>query len=128
MVRITDLIRSTDTQPHTFAFAYYEGSWDKLPDFDKLKPRETGAGAAFDLAAARRGENYALKFDGFFRLDQHELRFSEQTSYPHTRIFVRRRVAEFAFVSYALTDSSEYKSRGKSNVRRAFSEAGSCPT
>jgi mono/diheme cytochrome c family protein len=52
------------------AFAYYEGSWDKLPDFDKLQPKETGTGPAFDLAAARRDSNYALKFEGVFKLDQ----------------------------------------------------------
>ena len=51
-------------------FAYYEGSWNKVPDFAKLKPTATGTGAAFDLGAARRGSEYALRFEGFFKVDR----------------------------------------------------------
>src|SRR5579885_3374154 len=49
-------------------FAYYEGAWDRLPDLDKLKPLATGVGGAFDLGAARRGDNYALRFEGYFKV------------------------------------------------------------
>ncbi len=49
------------------AYSYYEGSWTTLPDFAKLTPSATGFGPAFDLAAARRQTEYALKFDGVFR-------------------------------------------------------------
>ena len=51
-------------------YSYYEGNWEKLPDFSKLKPKATGTGAAFDLGGARRGENYAMKFEGYFKLDR----------------------------------------------------------
>jgi mono/diheme cytochrome c family protein len=51
-------------------FAYYEGNWDRLPDFDKLKPADKGTGPAFDLALARRGENFGLKFEGFFKVER----------------------------------------------------------
>jgi len=51
-------------------FAYYEGGWDKLPDFDKLKPKEGGSGAAFDVGLAHRKDNFAFKFDGVFRVEQ----------------------------------------------------------
>jgi cytochrome c2 len=51
-------------------FAYYEGNWDNLPDFDKLKPKATGIGAAFDLSSARRGSDYALRFEGFFQVER----------------------------------------------------------
>ena len=54
----------------TATFAYYEGQWDKLPEFDKLKPIITGSIGAFDLGIARRGNDYAIKFDGFFKIDQ----------------------------------------------------------
>src|SRR5262249_20151700 len=39
-------------------------------DFDKLKPVATGAGGAFDLGAARRPNNYALRFEGYFKADR----------------------------------------------------------
>jgi mono/diheme cytochrome c family protein len=54
----------------TTTFAYYEGSWDRVPDFDKLKPSASGTGIAFDLHPARRGDNFAFKFEGFFKLDR----------------------------------------------------------
>lgn len=49
-------------------FAYYEGSWDTLPDFSKLRPRSTGDAANFDLTVARRRDNFALRFDGTISL------------------------------------------------------------
>jgi mono/diheme cytochrome c family protein len=52
------------------AFAYYEGHWDRLPDFDKLKPTTTGTGPAFDLGAAKRGNDFGLKFDGVFKVEK----------------------------------------------------------
>src|SRR5262249_13753435 len=47
---------------------YYEGSWSKLPDFAKLKPLARGEGSGFDLTVARRGNDFALTFEGFLRI------------------------------------------------------------
>jgi mono/diheme cytochrome c family protein len=47
-------------------YAYYEGSWDRIPDFSKLKPVSAGTVSGFDLTGARRGDNYALRFEGYF--------------------------------------------------------------
>ena len=54
----------------TTTFSYYEGSYEVLPDFAKEKPLDSGIGAAFDLSAAKRGHDYALKFDGFFKIER----------------------------------------------------------
>jgi mono/diheme cytochrome c family protein len=51
-------------------YSYFEGAWDRLPDFAKLKPSATGVGTAFDLGVSRRSDNYGLKFDGYFPLDR----------------------------------------------------------
>jgi mono/diheme cytochrome c family protein len=51
-------------------FQYVEGSFDRVPDFAKLKPKESGTGPAFDLGLARRNDNFAFQFDGFFKIDQ----------------------------------------------------------
>jgi tRNA A-37 threonylcarbamoyl transferase component Bud32 len=56
----------------TTSFAYYEGEWKKLPDFERLTPVATGVGPAFDLGPARRPEHYAFRFEGYFRLEQDE--------------------------------------------------------
>src|SRR5262249_24044625 len=49
-------------------YAYYEGSWDKLPNFSKLKPVAAGDAANFDLSPAKRREQFALRFEGTIEL------------------------------------------------------------
>lgn len=44
-------------------YAYYEGTWDRLPDFAKLKPVSTGVTAGFDVNLGRP-DNFALRFEG----------------------------------------------------------------
>ena len=51
-------------------FAYYEGTWDKLPEFGKLKPARTGSAPAFELGVAKREHNYAIKFEGYFKTER----------------------------------------------------------
>jgi mono/diheme cytochrome c family protein len=51
-------------------YAYYQGHWDKLPDFARLKPVARGIAAGFDLGVAARNDNFALKFDGVFKVDR----------------------------------------------------------
>ena len=54
----------------TTAYAYYEGNWEKLPDFGKLKPKASGVSHAFDLNVARRADNYGVKFEGYFKAER----------------------------------------------------------
>ncbi len=50
-------------------YAYYEGAWKNLPDFDKLKPVKTGEAPDFELSVAKRLNNCALKFDGLLKIE-----------------------------------------------------------
>jgi mono/diheme cytochrome c family protein len=52
------------------AYQYLEGDFDKVPDFTKVKAKATGTGAAFDLGVAKRDQNYAIEFEGYFKLEQ----------------------------------------------------------
>ncbi|MEZ5304657.1 MAG: PA14 domain-containing protein [Verrucomicrobiales bacterium] len=47
-------------------YTLYKGSWDKLPDFEKLDPAATDhvPGGKIDLGVAKMTENFALVFDG----------------------------------------------------------------
>jgi hypothetical protein len=62
-------VAALPTTPGSSKFAYFEGEWDNLPDFTKLKPVASGTGGAFDLSNAKRVNNYAMVFDGFFRAE-----------------------------------------------------------
>jgi mono/diheme cytochrome c family protein len=54
----------------TTKYAYYEGSFEKVPDFTKLKPNAVGESKAFDLGIARRGTNFAVRFEGLLKINQ----------------------------------------------------------
>jgi mono/diheme cytochrome c family protein len=56
--------------PSNLTFKYYEGSWGKLPDFSKLKPKSSGGVAGFDVKIARRNSNYALRFEGYLQVER----------------------------------------------------------
>ena len=43
----------------------YQGTWDKLPPFDSLKPAETTTAARIDPAKAEGKDNMALRFRGY---------------------------------------------------------------
>src|SRR5436309_1609362 len=47
----------------TSRYAYYEGSWDRLPDFGKFTPAATGVAQGFDLTVSRRDNDFAVVFE-----------------------------------------------------------------
>jgi predicted alpha/beta superfamily hydrolase len=50
-------------------YSYYEGSWDKLPDFKKLKPIKTGlADSVFNINMLPSKTNFACLFEGYFEI------------------------------------------------------------
>ncbi|OGL45746.1 MAG: hypothetical protein A2W05_10015 [Candidatus Schekmanbacteria bacterium RBG_16_38_10] len=50
-------------------YSYYEGSWEKLPDFKKLKPVKTGvADSVFNMNELPGKTNFACLFEGYFEI------------------------------------------------------------
>lgn len=49
-------------------YAYYEESWQKLPDFNALKPKATGTSSGFDVGVRQRDQNFGLRFTGFIHV------------------------------------------------------------
>ena len=57
---------------NNFTYAAYKGSWNKLPDFSKLKPFKTGtakSGTA-DPGLAGVGENFGVVFEGDIEIER----------------------------------------------------------
>jgi predicted alpha/beta superfamily hydrolase len=51
-------------------YSYYEGKWNTLPDFTKLKPVKTGiADSLFSLDKLPAKSNYACVFEGYLKID-----------------------------------------------------------
>jgi len=58
-------------KPGGFNYAYYEGQWDKLPDFKTLKTVKTGiTDSSFDIDKLPRQENFALLITGQLSVKQ----------------------------------------------------------
>jgi hexosaminidase len=46
-------------------YEYYEGSWNRIPDFAKLQPAATGVTQAIDLSMKKRAALFAVRFTGY---------------------------------------------------------------
>ncbi|MEW4455897.1 c-type cytochrome [Bremerella sp. JC817] len=65
------LLQDLDVEiPANIKYTYYEGNWDKLPDFSKLKPIDTGETMSFDVGIAPRKDHFGLVFEGFLNITQ----------------------------------------------------------
>ncbi|PCJ98748.1 MAG: hypothetical protein COA50_00455 [Flavobacteriaceae bacterium] len=63
--------KSRKTTSGGLNYAYYEGEWDKLPNFKKLKPVETGiANKDFKLDNLPSEDNFAIMLNGFFEIKE----------------------------------------------------------
>jgi alpha-L-fucosidase len=49
---------------------YFEGDWDRLPDFDAIEPVLTGKAAAFDLRPRRRDDRFAFLYYGYLTVPE----------------------------------------------------------
>ncbi len=59
------LAKAKNMKPGGFHYSYYEGEWDKLPDFTTLKPVKTGiADSTFNIDKMPRQNNFALLLEG----------------------------------------------------------------
>jgi mono/diheme cytochrome c family protein len=54
--------------PPNLNFAYYEGNWSNIPDFNKLKPVNSGQVAGFQLGVAARRDQFGIRFTGFLQI------------------------------------------------------------
>ena len=61
------LLRDIKVEPN-LTVEYYEGSWDKLPDFDSLTPKSTGPAVGIDVSAAARRDGFGLRFSGWLQV------------------------------------------------------------
>ena len=61
------LLQNVDVAPN-MTFEYFEGAWQKLPDFNSMTPTATGATTGFDVRAAAKREQFGLRFKAFLHI------------------------------------------------------------
>jgi hypothetical protein len=66
-VEPTAAAKVTATTPGV-AFRYYEGDWNKLPEFAKMKPLSTGHVTAFDLKPRTSEVHFGFHYEGYIQV------------------------------------------------------------
>lgn len=61
---------STDSMINGLKYEYFEGDWDKLPDFEKLDPVKTGTIEDFVFSPRNREEYFGFRYKGFIAVPQ----------------------------------------------------------
>jgi len=69
-------------------YSYYEGSWERVPNFGKLKPIATGTAIGFDVSVARRNDDFALKFEGVLKVEREAVYTFIVTSDDGSRLYI----------------------------------------
>ena len=69
-------------------YRYYEGSWSRLPNFDRLVPAKAGVVANFDLTAKKRKDNIGFEFTGFLDVQTEGLYTLFTRSDDGSRLFI----------------------------------------
>ncbi|MHC4148200.1 MAG: alpha-L-fucosidase [Planctomycetota bacterium] len=49
-------------------YEYYQGNWDKLPDFDSLAPKATGTADTFGISQRQQDDNFGFRFRGYLQI------------------------------------------------------------
>jgi alpha-L-fucosidase len=69
-------------------YNYYEGVWEKIPDFDSFNPGESGFAEQMDLSPQKRKENFALSYTGYLSVDKRGVYTFALTSDDGSRLFI----------------------------------------
>ncbi len=83
----TYLLREVVAEPN-LNYALYHGNWERLPNFDTLRPVETGRVAGFDLAVAKRSDQFGLRFEGYLKVEKEDDYRFRTGSDDGTRLYV----------------------------------------
>ncbi len=66
-------LKSVENLKPGLKYEYFEGSFDSLPDFSRLKRIRSGIAETLGLGMAARKDSFALRFDGYLHIEQQAL-------------------------------------------------------
>ena len=60
------LLRDAVVESKT-SFAYYEGNWERIPNFDQLEPKSIGIANGFELLVGDKNDGFGIVFTGYWK-------------------------------------------------------------
>ncbi len=67
---------------------YFEGTWDKLPDFDEMEPVNAGTAEKVDLAFSGTNELFGLVFEGYLDVPETDVYLFSLSSDDGARMYL----------------------------------------
>jgi len=67
-IYVTRAAENPDYATNGLEYAYYEGDWNKIPNFDVLTAVTSGVTASFDLSLRKRDDKFGFRFDGYVQV------------------------------------------------------------
>jgi predicted alpha/beta superfamily hydrolase len=69
-------------------YSYYEGVWDSVPDFSKLKPIKKGTTENLDLNFALKKDSFAVQFEGYLHITKKDIYYLWVVSDDGSRVYL----------------------------------------
>jgi hypothetical protein len=69
-------------------YAYYEGYWERMPNFDSLAEVKRGTVATFDISPRNRTDGFGFKFAGYVQVPQDGVYRFYTTSDDGSRLYI----------------------------------------
>ena len=69
-------------------FNYYEGEWEKMPDFESISPIDSGYTDRIDLSPQKRKDHFALFYAGYLTVERRGVYTFALTSDDGSRLFI----------------------------------------
>jgi alpha-L-fucosidase len=69
-------------------YAYFEGDWNRLPDFKSLKPVAEGTSAVVDLSPRKQAEFFGFEYTGYIRIPEDEVYAFTTISDDGSRLYI----------------------------------------
>jgi len=79
---------STDNVVNGVRFAYFEGVWDKLPDFSKLNPMKVGTLATLDFSPRKENDHFGFEYDFYLQVPKDGVYVLSTDSDDGSRLYI----------------------------------------
>jgi hypothetical protein len=87
-VKLSDAVKVVNAKPG-LDYEYYQGSWNRLPDFDSLKPVAKGVAADLKINAyAKRKDNFAMRLKGYVEVPANDVYTIKLRCNDGARVFI----------------------------------------